>query len=175
MKYSLVFSLVLLSQFAIAQNRLNPVISPYGGIFDIPEATIKADTSLVYKIIIDVVTGSEKPTEQNWALNNVARLLNLHAVAGADVTKMEVVLAIHGEAAYTISDEAYEKKYKVKNPNAALIEALSEAGVTLTVCGQSLKARDISVATVNKHVTIATSMLTTVTTYQLKGFAYLKF
>ena len=56
-----------------------------------------------------------------------------------------------------------------------LINALSEAGVRLTVCGQSLISRGIKVENVNNKVEIATSMLTTVTTLQLKGYAYLKF
>lgn len=159
-----------------SQERLNPVISPFGGIYNIPEATVKADETLEYKIVIDVVTGNEDPKEFNWSLNNVARLLNLHAVVGADVNKIDVVLAIHGGATYSISsDKVYKKKYGVINPNNELLAALSKAGVKITVCGQSLISRGISADEVNEHVEIATSMLTTVTTYQLKGYAMLKF
>ena len=80
------------------------MITPFGGIFDIPEATVKADEQLPYKIVIDVVTGNENPADFNWALNNVARLMNLNAVSGANMSRMDVVLAIHGSATYSIAD-----------------------------------------------------------------------
>ncbi len=152
------------------------MITPFGGIFDIPEATVKADEQLPYKIVIDVVTGNENPADFNWALNNVARLMNLNAVSVTNMSRMDVVLAIHGSATYSIADnKTYKSKYEVDNPNLELINALSEAGVRLTVCGQSLISRGIKVENVNNKVEIATSMLTTVTTLQLKGYAYLKF
>ncbi len=167
---------ILSFNFAFSQERKNPIVTPFGGIYDIPEASVKADPSLNYKIVIDLVTGNKDPSEFNWSLNNVARLLNLHAVAGADVSKMDVVLAIHGGATMAIaSDRVYRKKYGVDNPNNELIKALSDAGVRLTVCGQSLISRDINAEEVNKNVEIAISMLTTVTTHQLNGYALLKF
>ena len=177
LRYKLIFSILFSASLATqAQERQNPVISSFGGIYDIPEATIKANSNLEYKVVIDVVTGNEDPKEFNWSLNNVARMLNLHAVGGADMSKMEVVLAIHGSATYSIAnDKNYRAKYGIENPNKELIKALSDAGVTIAVCGQSLKGRGIETKDVLEEVEIATSMLTTVTTYQLKGYAVLKF
>lgn len=177
LKHKLIFSILFaISIGAQAQERQNPVIAPYGGIYDIPEATIKADPELEYNIVIDLVTGNEDAKEFNWSLNNVARMLNLHAVAGADMSKMKVVVAIHGDATYSIAnDKRYKAKYGVDNPNKDLIKALTDAGVTIAVCGQSLKGRSIATEEVLDEVQIATSMLTTVTTHQLKGYALLKF
>ncbi|MEM9300323.1 MAG: DsrE family protein, partial [Bacteroidota bacterium] len=111
-----------------------------------------------------------------WGLNNVARMLNLHAVSGADMDRMEVVLAIHGSATYAVMDNRlFKKSFGVDNPNLPLIQDLKAAGVKLTVCGQSLISRDVPVKNVTEEVEIATSMLTTVTTHQLKGYALLKF
>lgn len=174
------FTLTILSllSFSIvpAQERHHPIITPFGGIYDIPEATVKADSKLDYNIVIDVVTGNDNPEEINWSLNNVARLLNLHAISGADREKINVVVAIHGGATMAIvNDKAYQKKYGIDNPNDNLITALADAGVVLTVCGQSLISRGIDSSDINKSVQVATSMLTTVTTYQLKGYAFLKF
>ncbi|MEQ8243487.1 DsrE family protein [Fulvivirga sp.] len=176
-KHKIIFSILFfVAVSAKAQERQNPVVSPFGGIYDIPEATIKADPELEYKVVIDLVTGNEDAKEFNWSLNNVARMLNLHAISGADMSRMKVVVAVHGEATYSIAnDKRYKAKYGVENPNKELIKALTNAGVTIAVCGQSLKGRGVATDEVLEEVAIATSMLTTVTTYQLKGYALLKF
>lgn len=159
-----------------AQEKVNPVVTEYGGIYDIPYATVKPDADIVYKIVIDVYSGTDTPTTINPALNNVARMLNLHNVGGVPADKMDVVLAIHGGATYAIaSNDTYKEKYNVDNPNIGLVKALKEAGVRLTVCGQSLIGRGIEKESVLTEVEIATSMLTTVTMHQLKGYAFLKF
>ena len=89
---------------------------------------------------------------------------------------MDVVLAIHGSATYSVMDNGLlKRKFGVDNPNLPLIKELKEAGVKLTVCGQSLISRDVPAKRVTDEVEIATSMLTTVTTHQLKGYALLKF
>jgi len=125
--------------------------------------------------VIDVFSG-ENPTQLNAALNNVARMINLHAIAGVHPDSIHVVLAIHGGATKTvINDDGYVSRYTIKNPNHDLIIALKEAGVKLTVCGLSLIGRKIATNEVNENIEIATSMLTTGTTYQLKGYTLLKF
>ena len=103
-------------------------------------------------------------------------MINLHAVAGVHPDSIDVVLAIHGKATkIVLNDDGYVSRYNTKNPNHNLMTALKKAGVKLTVCGQSLIGRKIDLEEVNENVEIATSMLTTVTTYQLKGYTLLKF
>ena len=99
MKYLLLTFLAFI-QFAVSAQmpaRVNPVIKTQGGVFEIPYAEEKPDPSIRYKIVIEVERQSEKPDTINWALNNVARLLNLHAIGGVPSKSMEVVLAIHAE------------------------------------------------------------------------------
>ncbi len=158
------------------QQRINPVIKCAGGIFEVSDVFEKPDPNLNYKIIVELFSASDNSKEINQALNNIARLINLHVSGGVPMGNLEIVVAIHGEATYTITDsKAYEKKYGMPNPNLELYKELSEAGVKLVVCGQSLIARNVARSTIIPEVKIATSMLTTVTTHQLKGFAYLKF
>jgi len=152
-----------------------PVIKEFGGIYAIDEATVLPDTQEKYNIVIDVVSG-EDPTQLNAALNNVARMINLHAIGGVNPDSIHVVLAIHGNATKTVlNGDAYESRYSVQNPNTELLAALKESGVKLSVCGQSLIGRKIDLNEVDDNVEIATSMLTTVTTYGLKGYELLKF
>lgn len=177
MKTFLTLLMVSSALFLNAQDKkVNPIIKDYGGIFEIPYADEKVDPTMDYNIIVEVVRESDKPDELNWALNNVARMLNLHVMSGLPKEKLHVVLAIHGGAAFTVmNNEAYKKKYGVDNPNLDLYKALSEAGVRMVVCGQSLIARDIDRTKMVPEIKIASSMLTTMTTYELKGYARLVF
>ncbi len=160
----------------LAQTRINPVIKNYGGIFEIPYAVEKPDPSLTYNIVIEVERASDKPDSLNWALNNVARLMNLHVMGGLPKEKLNVVLAIHGGAAYTVMNNVeHQKKYNCANPNLGLYKELKEAGVKIFVCGQSLIARKINRFEMVPEASIASSMLTVLTTYQLKGYAVLRF
>lgn len=177
-KRFLVFLLWSPAIIAPAQSakRVNPVIKSQGGVFEVPFAVGKPDPSLTYNLIIEIERPSEKPDTINWALNNVARLLNLHAVGGVPPSKMNVVLAIHGGAAYTtMNNDQYRAKYNVDNPNLELYRELQAAGVKMFICGQSILVRNIDRDRLVPEVKPAVSMLTTVTTYQLKGYAYLKF
>lgn len=78
MKHVLVLLFMLMSVTVFAQSRINPVINGYGGIFDIPYAVEKPDPTLDYNIVIEIATPSDNPDSTNWALYNVARLVNLH-------------------------------------------------------------------------------------------------
>jgi intracellular sulfur oxidation DsrE/DsrF family protein len=176
--FSLIFVFVGLACNVWAQSprRINPVVEEYGGIFPIPYAVERPDSTQVYKIVIEVEQVREKPHELSWAVNNVARLVNLHASAGVPRQNLEVVMVIHGEATYTaMNDEAHRAKFKVENPNKGLYTALEKAGVKIVICGQSLINRNVDRFKLLPEVKIATSMLTTLTHYQMKGYALLKF
>jgi intracellular sulfur oxidation DsrE/DsrF family protein len=168
--------ILLLPICAYAQTPQNPVIKSTGTIHDIPYATVKPDPSLDYNLVIDIMTGPDKPGDINPSLDNVARLINLHVVGGVPKEKLHIVLAVHNvSAAALMNNEAYRERFKTDNPNLKLIEELNQAGVKIAVCGQSLIKRDIDPKKLAPGVEVATSMLTTVTTYQLKGYAVLKF
>jgi intracellular sulfur oxidation DsrE/DsrF family protein len=159
-----------------AQKAQFPIVKEYGGIYDIASATVRPDSTLQYKIVIDITSGPSEADQLNPALNNVARMLNLHGIAGVPAENLEVVLAIHGDATTAVlHDKAYSDRFNAPNPNRDLIAALRTVNVKLTVCGQSLLGHGIEVGEVDKSVEIATSMLTTMTTYQMLGYAYLRF
>ncbi len=137
---------------------------------------MKPDPSLRYKIVVDVYSGAPEPTELAAGLNNVARMLNLHAVGGVPADSMDVVIAIHGGATFaTLDNDAFKEKYGVDNPNIPLVKELKAAGVKLVVCGQSLTGREIPLSVIQPEIEVATSMLTTVSMYQLRGYAVFRF
>lgn len=176
MKYLLYGILLSAISTSLAQEKVNPVVKNFGGIYEIPNATVKPDVDLQYNIVIDIYGGSEDKSKVDRSLNNVARMINLHSVGGVKAENMNVVLAIHGGSTFSIlNNDEYKTKFGMDNPNTELIKELKEVGVMLTVCGQSLKGRNLTKNQVDTNVELATSMLTTVTTYQLKGYAFLKF
>jgi len=177
-RFTFAFLLIGISHFSIAQkfSPQHPIVPEFGGIYAIPEVEKNPDNTLTYRIVIDVTQGAEKSDEINPSLNNIARMLNLHGLGGVPKEKMEVVAVIHSLATPTVlANEAYQEKFGCDNPNDELIRALSEAGVSLFVCGQSLLARNFYPQPLHPDITVSISALTIQTEYQQKGYALLKF
>ena len=81
----------------LAQTRSNLIILDYGTISDIAEI-VDPDPGLNYRMVIDLKASSTDPSKINPGLNNIARLLNLHAAGGVQAENLNVVAAIHGSA-----------------------------------------------------------------------------
>jgi intracellular sulfur oxidation DsrE/DsrF family protein len=159
-----------------AQTAKFPIVQGFGGIYEIPEATERPDPNGNYKIIIDLVSASEDPKQINRMVDNIARMINLHGIAGVLRENMKVKVAVHGGAIFTIlNDSYYEKLYGTKNPNLPVYEALKDAGVEFYICGQSLIAREMKTTDVWDGAEIALSMLTTLTTYVPQGYMLMRF
>lgn len=166
----------LFSLAAVAQTPQFPIVKGFGGIYEIPDATERPDGTLEYKILVDLTTPSEDPKQISRFVDNVARLMNLHGLAGVTKDRIKVKVVLHGGGIFTLlNDENYKKKYEVNNPNLAVFEALEEAGAEILVCGQSLIARDLKTSDLWPGVTVAHSALTTITTYAMQGYIVLKF
>lgn len=172
----LLLILIFTTQVIFAQKRHSPAVPGHGGIFKIENPDEAPNPAIKYKIVIDVTMGSEDNSSVNPALHNIARMLNLHVVAGVPKENMDVVAVIHSKTTSSLlKNKAYKKLFQVDNPNNELIDALSEAGVKLYVCGQSLIARGYDRKDINESIGISVSALTILTEYQLNGYALLKF
>jgi len=181
MKKALAWTLTLLATTCLWAQNINPepifpIVQGFGGIFNAPHATEKPDPTLEYKVVIDVATGDENKSEPFMSLINIARLMNLHSMGGVSEQNMKVVAVLHKDALWAVlNHEAYREKFGVDNPHIPLFQELKRHGVKLFVCSQSLFKREVPYQLVTPEVEVATSMLTTMTTYQLKGYAALKF
>jgi intracellular sulfur oxidation DsrE/DsrF family protein len=117
----------------------------------------------------------DNPSAPNFSATNVARLINLHAVGGVKPENLKVAVVIHAKATNSVvNNEAYQKRFEVDSPYIKLYEELSAAGVELIVCGQSLTMFGNERENVIPQIKVATSALTAISTYQLKGYAYFK-
>lgn len=168
--------LTVLSISAFGQTPQFPIVKGFGGIYEIPEATERPDPKAEYKIIIDLVSAADDPKQINRMVDNIARMVNLHGIAGVQKERIKVKVAVHGGAIFSmLNDEEYQKINGVKNPNLPVFQALKDAGVEFYVCGQSLIARDMETADMWEGTEIALSMLTTLTTYVPQGYMLMKF
>jgi intracellular sulfur oxidation DsrE/DsrF family protein len=162
---------------AAAQTPQFPIVKGFGGIYEIPEATERPDPDGTYKIIIDLVSAAESPGTVNRMVDNIARMVNLHGIAGVSKENIKVKVAIHGGAVFSaLNNDFYKKLYGIDNPNLPVFEALKESGVVeFYVCGQSLIARDMLTTDVWDGAEIALSMLTTLTKYVPQGYMLMRF
>ncbi|NVJ87370.1 MAG: DsrE family protein [Algoriphagus sp.] len=159
-----------------AQTPHFPIVKGFGGIYEVPDATERPDPTLEYKILIDLISGTETPETINRYVDNVARLMNLHGLAGVPKERLHVKVVVHGGAIFSLlKNENYQERFKVDNPNLKVFDALKEAGADILVCGQSMVLRKLSKEDLWPGVEVAHSMLTTATTYVPQGYTMLRF
>ncbi|MGM5470198.1 DsrE family protein [Flavobacteriaceae bacterium LMO-SS05] len=165
---------VMFSQQAIKIQ--GPVIEDYGDtyVIDNPDIVTEIDSEL--KVIFDVDKSSEDKSEVNKYIEVAARFLNMHVHAGMKLEQLKVAMTIHAGAAQDVlTNEAYNEKFGVDNPNLKLINALSEAGVDVIVCGQSAAKNNMSREDIIPKVKIALSATTALIQYQNKGYQFVKY
>lgn len=164
------------SSALFAQSPQFPIVKAFGGIYEIPDASERPDPALTYKIIVDLASPAEDNKQISKWVDNVARLMNLHGLAGVPQERLKVKVVIHGGAIFTLlNNEQYQSRFQVDNPNTKVFEALAAAGVDIMVCGQSLIARNLLTKDLWPGVKVAHSALTTITTYVPQGYVLLKF
>ena len=175
MKYFFLLALVVCSNL-FGQTPVNPVIQNFGTVIDAPLADLKPDPSLTYNIVVDLMTGEDDKSVVAFSVNQLARLMNLHVMGGVPKENINVVVAVHGGALWTtLGNKLYREKFGVDNPHAPLYKELIDQGVKIMICSQSLFKRKVDKSQLLPGFEVATSALTTLTMYQLKGYALVRF
>ncbi|HJS54476.1 MAG TPA: DsrE family protein [Chitinophagaceae bacterium] len=160
----------------MAQTKINPVIKSYGSVYHIPNAAHKPDPKINYKIIVELTENAAKPDSLNEYLEAIATLINLHAAEGVPKENIHVVVVLRKMATYAVfGNEMFKEKFKADNPNLELLKELHDAGTEFYVCGQTMVKRNISETKLVPQAKVASSVLTAITTYQLKGYTMIKF
>ncbi|MGH7689627.1 MAG: DsrE family protein [Gemmatimonadaceae bacterium] len=151
-----------------------PAIQGIGPVHVWPEAVLRPDAKTMYKAVFDVTKAAASPGEMNPGLGHIARTVNVFAAAGVPTSHLDFVVIIHGPATpVVLSDSAFQLKFGHPNPDAAVIAALTKAGVHVMVCGNALGDMQFTPSQVNANVKVALSALSTLIILQDQGYALL--
>jgi intracellular sulfur oxidation DsrE/DsrF family protein len=150
-----------------------PLIAGYGRTVAVENAGERPDPALDYKLVMNV-TEAGPDNAPAPALDTAARLVNLLAQSGVPAAHRHIVLVLHGPATLAVLNEAGLKaRGQSANPSAPLITKLTEAGVSVRVCGQALAAAKVARSEVLPQVQVDLSAVTTLATLQMRGYALL--
>ena len=97
--------------------------------------------------------------------------MNQGAVLGMARENVEVAVVVHGTAGEELLDnEEYRARKGVDNPNIALLEEMSRAGVRIILCGQTAANRKMPREHVLPFVKVAPSAAWAFATLTRQGY-----
>lgn len=137
-----------------------PVFERYGPVADVDMTMpIPADTVLKHSFDVAMPAPSGEP---NSTLVSAARFMNMHARAGVPAENVHVAIVVHGDAVKEVADE--------KSASAGIVKQLTDHGVRIIVCGQSLARRGIAGDDLLPNVELALSAMTAHALLQQQGY-----
>ncbi|KAF1711492.1 hypothetical protein CSC70_06225 [Pseudoxanthomonas kalamensis DSM 18571] len=152
----------------------HPRIAIAGGVADIGEHPDAQDPR-ARKLLFDLTDPATNAAGLNRGLDTVARALNLFALTGVPNDRVQTVVLLHGGAAsLALRPEAFEARENAPHANAALIDALMEAGVRFEICGQSVNARGFARDELDPRVTVFLSAMTRRETLLHEGYLLIR-
>ena len=175
LSFPLVFALHIITCGA-QEKKAGPIIVDYGKVWPIANAEYAVDPAMEFKVVFDIMNSPDSISELNTSIETAARFLNMHAQQGVAEDKMKVALVVHNKASKDIlTNEAYQKRYGVDNPNAEMVEQLMNAGVKIILCGQSSLSRNFPIEETVRGVQLSLSAMTALIQLQDSGYHLIKF
>lgn len=174
--FTLLISLIAQTSLLAQTKQTGPIIKDYGKVWTIENPDFKVDPTKEYKAVFDIMNSPESHESVNATIETAARFLNMHAQSGVPAENLKVALVVHNRASKdVITNEAYQKKYGVDNPNQELIKALMDAGGQIIFCGQSSLSRDFPREDLIEGVQLSLSAMTALIQLQDEDYRLIKF
>jgi intracellular sulfur oxidation DsrE/DsrF family protein len=152
-----------------------PVISGYGGVHPGPNLPIHPEPGTEYKIIVDVVHPNPDPAKLSNSLDRLARLVNLMGYAGVPAEHVHVVAVLdEGAGLLALTNESYRSRFKVDNPNLALLHQLKLHGVELMICSQAMASNKLVERDFTADATVTLSALSDFVVFGQRGYSYMQ-
>ncbi|WP_419729017.1 DsrE family protein [Lichenicola sp.] len=152
-----------------------PLAVPDAGMMgDIPGAHELPDPALDYKIVFDVQTLAGAPGDVDPALQAMAGLINTFRHDGVPASHMHLVAMFHGRTIVLVAnDQTYSQRtHAGANPNIQILRHLRDAGLLVTVCGQSAREQHYEQQSLLPFV--QTNLSATVTFINLETRGYIR-
>lgn len=169
--FTLTASIALVS-VAFAEPVRGPIIHDFGPVYYVPDEPLVLEPGEHLQVVFDVAAAPDEPSEPNYRLEAAARFLNLNARAGVSPERTKVAIVLHGRATRSaLDDEVFEERYGESHPDAALLDALTKAGVRVHVCGQSASAFGFTEQDLRPDARFSASAMTALVRLQSAGYA----
>ena len=153
-----------------------PVFMEIGATFPIDNSDFSFDSTTLLKAIFDIDYVPKDSLSPNFLISSLHRYLNMHVRNGVPETNISLAFVLHGNSTKdALTNEAYKTRYGYENPNIILIKTLSEHGVKMYVCGQSVRYAGMSKFDILPEIDLALSAMTVLTIYQSEGYSLIKF
>lgn len=155
----------------MAQDWQTPIIEGYGKMVANDSAVMQPNPEKEYKIIFHIKSDAEREGV-NEGLYKVARLINLLGNGGVPAENLKIVAVVSGKAvSLVVTDKIHQERFKKSNPNLGLLQKLTDYGVNVLVCSQTLAQHHLDENThLNPYIKVTLSALTAVTGYQMEGY-----
>lgn len=153
-----------------------PVFNTIGPVYSLDHFDFLPDTSQHLKAIFDIDKQQTDPSESNPLISSLHRYYNMHVRYGVPKDKIHLAFVLHGYSTKNaLSSSVYKEKFNTDNPNKVLIKSLSDMGVDIFICGQSMSYEGYSVEDLLPEVKVALSAMTVLTVYQMNNYSMIKF
>lgn len=159
-----------------SEKATGPVIDDYGAVWDIDNPDLEIGEEDEFHLVFDIYSQASTLTSVNPSINTLARFLNMHSRAGVSLDKIKLVAVVHNKAGNDMmKNRYYQQKYGVDNPNLALIDELSDAGVAFYICGQTMNSRGLLQEEMNENIKVSLSAMTAIVKFVNEGYTLIKF
>jgi intracellular sulfur oxidation DsrE/DsrF family protein len=156
---------------AAAQQQPGPVILAGGAHAPVPNITFAAPVDLDYKVVWDIRVGAAKPADLNELFHVPARFMNQTAALGISRSRVQLAVVVHGGAGEDLlMNDEYRARKGVDNPNLALLEEMSRAGIKVILCGQTAANRKMPREKLLPFVLVAPSAALAHAALQRQGY-----
>jgi intracellular sulfur oxidation DsrE/DsrF family protein len=146
----------------------------WSGVIPVNNPDEIPDPSISYKLLFQLVIANKDSAAKdiNNGITEICRVINLHVASGIPVKNIKPVILVQGSAMYSFYTNAnYQKKYKVDNPNIAVVEELEKkTGARFIACGQAMAYKGVQHEELLPQMKITLSAKTVLSHYQLKGY-----
>ena len=144
----------------------------FSGVIPVEDVTEIPDPNLEYKLLFELVNfDSDTPSKLDASIVEVARIINLHVASGIPLENISPVIVVHAGSlnAFT-TNEFYNGKFKMDNPNMKLIGELEKLGAKFISCAQAMFFFEVDKEALLPMFKVSLTAQTILSSYQMKGY-----